>query len=120
MKLINSCQCAPEELQRVTFDLALMASGYESRSSYVAQSLQPNARRRIALGFHDRRLLCRDSNDQLYEQLGYTVVEANGGSARPIQEFTGLALDETKEPEINILVDYTSMTRVWYAGRFRC
>lgn len=109
---------APEELVGEHYDLALFASGYEARCTYVPRMFE---RTRIdsitVLGFAAvRDSEQRQENDRYFE---------NQWSSRPIvlsaddeEDLYPVlqSLAQSPKRELRILVDYSSMSRLWYAG----
>lgn len=120
MHLQSFSQVASEE---AAGDAALFvaASGYEQRAPHAAEKLQDlRAKRRIALGFMDRRVLAREDNDRRFRRLGFEVMEAEGSEMRPLATLIESTVAASKPgAKLRIVVDYTSMTRMWYAGVLR-
>ncbi len=97
----------------ITFDLFITSSGFESRATYLVQKININASKKIAFVFDDKLdKFNRKSNDKILLTKGFELIEANGDSGEKI-------IDKLKSLEfnssLNILVDYSSMTRIWYA-----
>jgi hypothetical protein len=116
MRLTESVQCTIDEVAALDLDLVVAGSGYETRSTFVPSHL---ARERIAqgvaLGFADRKVLNRHENDHWFGTSGYEMLEAEGNSDSVIRALLSEALVRIDRP-VRVLIDYTSMTRVWYAG----
>jgi hypothetical protein len=107
-----------EEIQAAIYDIALFASGYESRSTYIPRQLNRNLieHSRI-LGFdrlvHEKQ---RIKNDQFFES---TWAPVDGKIDADDNEAVIRILNETKKPSrqaLKIFVDYSSMSRLWYGG----
>ena len=76
------------------FDLFIAASGYEQRASFISNN-GINAEKKIVLAFEDNKEHSnRIINDAFFEKKGFKFIPIN----------------------INILIDYSSMTRVIYGG----
>lgn len=105
----------PNILRALPFDLIIAASGYETRSSYVLTKLNPEGKKKVSFGFDNNETLPqRLRNDSLYKLNGYSLIIANGDSDEMInKELSEVNLD--KKNNINILIDYSSMTRIWYS-----
>jgi hypothetical protein len=108
-----------EDVQASTYDLALFASGYERRSSFVAQQLDiSKLHRTLVLGFPSHRdAESRLLNDTFFKHgLGSEVVE----DVEPEDDQTIIntlsGLRPSAGQPLRLLVDYSSMSRVWYAG----
>lgn len=116
MNLVSTEQILLNELKAVAFDLAICASGYERRASHAACQLRNvRIRRKSVFGFLDRRVLSRQSNDRVFKQLGYKSNEVDGHDPGPLTELF-LEVVRTAGSPLRVLVDYSCMTRVWYAS----
>lgn len=116
MRLIEATQIAGPELDDVEFDVSIAASGYESRSTYVPSRVRIGPlSRRFAIGFTDRKVLARRANDKWYDTAGYEPIVSEGHSDTAVRSILAAILADAQQP-VKVLFDYTSMTRVWYAG----
>ncbi len=116
VRLIESTQCTLKDITQLQFDLCVAASGYESRSTFVPSQVAPaQITRRVALGFADRKVLSRRDNDSWYHNTGYELLTTEGNSDSVVRQVLGETLRASERP-VRVLFDYTSMTRVWYAG----
>jgi hypothetical protein len=98
------------------FDLCLVGCGYESRSAFLAERLeQAHARSRIALAFTERKVLSRKRNEKTLRKLGYKEHGATGNDMSEVKPVLDAALDMNAD-RAAIFIDYSCMTRVWYAG----
>lgn len=118
MRLIESNQCSFEAVTKLRFDLCVAASGYESRALFVPSRIsETSIGRRVALAFEEKkRTGFRLRNDVQLKKLGYALEPAEGNSGKVIQDVVADVVLSSPREEINILVDYSSMTRVWYGG----
>lgn len=109
-------QYSTEIINKINFDLIIVASGYETRAGYIAQTYNPIGRIKIALTFDNYSSLNqRIENDKLFSSLGYTFIKSEGDTDETIIDFLNtVRFDENLE--YNILVDYSSMTRIWYSS----
>jgi len=103
-------------VQDTDYDLAVFASGYEPRCTYIASKLKRRAIRRSAVcGFADfRDVTARQVNDSFFaagwldDQLGAT---ADDDAALYL-----LLRSLSSRRSHHILVDYSSMSRTWYSA----
>jgi hypothetical protein len=101
-----------------SYDIALLASGYESRCTYLPSIIQRDAVERAAVfGFSDFRAEPRRvENDEYYSKMwGVQPVIAESRDDSPIYGALRPLLAETGRP-LKVLVDYSSMSRLWYAA----
>lgn len=101
-------------------DLWIAASGYESRSFFASERLVNGlVDARIAFSFRDRKTEQRLKNDALFEASQFKLVEGDGNSdeeiRRILREFLGTKIGKC----VHIVVDYSCMTKCWYAGIVR-
>jgi hypothetical protein len=107
------------ELKQVSFDIAIFASGYESRSIFLAQNLQlKNFSKNIVFGFAEHKATEeRKANDLYYSSLLIDPIIVSSQDEKEIYQTLIHAFNDLKEKdEISILIDYTSMSRLWYSG----
>jgi hypothetical protein len=100
--------------------LAIFASGFEKRSTYVAsQFIQKTTRKIVVLGFAvELDVLSRPENDVFFRNhLNIGVTTCAGVDE---DKFLFGLLDETAELNqgvpLRLLVDYSVMTRAWYGA----
>lgn len=121
MKLQSIDQAPQSTLGELQFDVVIAASGYESRAPYVSQSSNiSGAGHRLTFGFRDRVKLARLSNDKKFKRLGFKAVGADGHTGEIIKEEVENAIRRTPGERATVLVDYSCMTKIWYAARLFC
>jgi len=107
-----------EEVLGARYDVGLFASGYEERCTYVASLVQPSAvENPIILGFSE---LVSDGqrlkNDLFFDQR-WTTNRINISGNDDQQVLVCLrALVAPSRRRLRLLVDYSSMSRLWYAA----
>ena len=100
------------------YDISLFASGYESRARYAPNIIDP---RRIAntlvFGFTEEADIGdRPQNDAFFSQRwGCEPILLSGDNEKSIYEYLHKYSQVTTNP-VHILVDYSSMSRLWYAA----
>lgn len=116
MDILQARQVPYHEALSKDFDMIIAVSGYESRSSFLVRQFDPGNASKQVIGFSDKtEILFRPSNDKVFEELGYRFFLWDGGTALDaFLLFQGL--DKIKTGEANILIDYSSMTKTWYAS----
>lgn len=116
MRVVNNIEeYSAESLEGVNFDLVIASSGFESRATYLACTRSIKSDYKFSVGFDNYRdLPTRNANDIKFKQLGYELILASGNTENAIVNLLGKF--EFKNNVINILIDYSCMTRVWYAS----
>ncbi|MBA4409708.1 MAG: hypothetical protein C0397_09840 [Odoribacter sp.] len=111
-------QINKEDLLQSKFDIVIMASGYESRASYLASILNINTDcKKIVLSFQNyKETQERTKNDELYSKLNYEPVECKENESNLIIDILNEFIIKSSIEKLSILIDYSSMTRVWYSA----
>jgi len=104
-------------LKDIDVDLFIAASGYESRSTFIAKQLQKySIQRKIVFKFIDENSVsARRLNDAYFENDGYEQIDVDGDSNVEVRRFFN-GVNWTSKFNWNIVVDYSVMTRVWYSA----
>lgn len=97
------------------YDLALICSGYESRSIQVHEK-----------GFEAKHIICfafksfcddeqRLKNDGYYHNAGISLTATDGDQSDSLNAILDAFVKDHIHHSLSVLVDYSCMTRVWYA-----
>lgn len=117
MILVSTTQVELEDVVAAKAAIFIGASGYETRATHLLRSLDPSRiRTKIAFGFRDRITSEREDNDRVLKRAGIPVRDALGDSGDEIEHLTRDAVSSTSDDPTAIIVDYSSMTRIWYAA----
>ncbi len=101
-----------------TYDLAIFACGYEARGRDFAKYLDKKfVKNVLVLSFADFRQSGDRKRNEEYFASEWTskLIEIDSREDRLIYDAIDSSVD-LKRPVIRILVDYSSMPRLWYAG----
>ncbi len=119
LNLKDVCNISFDELNEIYFDVGIFASGFESRASYLAKVIDfKKIEKPIVYGFAEHRINeIRISNDEFYSLQGVTPVIVSSQEEKDIYNslISQFARFDDKSV-INVLIDYTSMSRLWYSG----
>lgn len=117
MNLIHSGQVSEEQLLATRFDLMLAASGFESRATHAYTKTSIDGKpERVAFCFQDRSNAQREDNDRFFDRNSFTLIDAQGSHCSKIFNAVRSRIESTQGARIRIFVDYSSMTRAWYAA----
>lgn len=117
MNLVETCQIEEGDLANVNFDIYIGASGYESRATHSLKKLNIGAIPvKWAFGFKDRVTTQRVANDQDFDLHDISIFESEGDSGDRMTNELKALLHNIKATSVKIAIDYSSMTRAWYAG----
>lgn len=118
MTLTEIVNLTQNQVVKGQYDTIIVASGYESRASNVAEKLYNSpTKRKIALGFRDRLTDVRKKNDKTFRRLGYKIRVVDGNELETISPI--LQCENSNGLVRSVLIDISSMTRVWYGGVIR-
>jgi hypothetical protein len=117
MELDNACQVSPDELQNINFDAFIAVSGYESRCSYLVSQINvSNIPHKLVLAFTEKKeLLYREINNRKFQELGFTFCDVSSGNPQSFISTFNAILKAINKNNINILIDYSSMPKIWYS-----
>lgn len=116
MKLIETAQIQNSSLQSIIFDCFICSSGFEKRANFVAKSFKINSKSKFVIAFNNySNEPSRQVNDKFYKDSNFEFICQDGDQSGFFSFIWDRIFDIDRE-EINIAVDYTSMTRVWYSS----
>ncbi len=112
-------QINTQYLKETSIDLLLTASGYESRASFLTREiLNTDAiSEKEVLSFKTQ--LDNENhkeNDILFEKKLFKRTLSSGSSGRDIISILEKFISSTAKKKITIVIDYSSMTRIWYGA----
>lgn len=100
------------------YDLSLFASGYESRCIHIPGLINPNiVTNPLVFGFlEESKSGRRVQNDAFFsKKWNCAPIPLSGDDEKPIYEYLRKHTQSLNRP-IHILLDYSSMSRLWYAA----
>jgi hypothetical protein len=116
MDLIHSEQVPFDHVYSSDLDLVIGVSGYEKRSSYLMERIRLGDETKIVLAFKERtRELNRPQNDAIFRKLGFEFITVSGNEGLDVEGLLA-HLSVPDKDTLRILVDYSCMTKPWYAS----
>ena len=116
MEYLLAEQVPFDQLYIVDFDLIIAVSGYEERCTYLVDKIKTGDALCRVLAFSEKKNeLSRPGNDVRFRELGFEFTEQSGNECPETEELLTEIIDSGKS-QINILVDYSCMTKLWYAS----
>jgi hypothetical protein len=117
MKLKTIQQIDKVELQQKKFDLILASSGFESRAINLLSVVELASSNKYCFSFKSfERNISRRKNDKFFRDKGFRSVAVAGDDHRSVFEWLNRFLTKQTKEVLTILIDYSCMTRVWYAA----
>jgi len=114
MEVIKVNNIDIDELKSIEFDLAIFACGYEIRSSFLFQQ-NINSVEAICLKFlNHNEEKSFEKNAIIYGSI-FTIEQKHDENEQLIKYLNNY-IDSQKTKNLKILVDYSSMSRLWYSA----
>lgn len=107
-----------DSVRETRYGIALFASGYESRSIHIPSLIDPGLiANPLILGFMEEPYSGkRLENDKFYrDRWNLEPIPLSASNEKPIYEMLHEHA-QTVDRSLHILVDYSSMSRIWYAA----
>lgn len=117
MKLTTNLQISDDQLSEVKFDIAYFSCGYEKRSIFIKSKYVINSKINNVLEFVNEDRLKTRENKLFYDKsqdCNFILLE--GESDKEIITSLNKFFEEFERPEVNILIDYSSMTSIWFSS----
>jgi hypothetical protein len=118
MKVLRVTDVDFDSIRQEKYDVSLFASGYEARAIHVAGMLRRQLiTHPLVFGFTEEpHAGNRDANDRFYEEYWKQApIPMSGDDEKPIYEHLDHCA-RAVEGTIRIVLDYSSMSRLWYAA----
>lgn len=110
-------------MERDGFALFLAASGYESRGPHAAERLLNGMGdiTKLVFGFAEHKeVASRIHNDEEFQRLGFEMInDVPSRSGRELANTLRAALREASGDKLRVVIDYSCMTKTWYAAIVR-
>ena len=119
MKIDRIYDVNSESLINEIYDVAIFASGYESRCIYAPKSMKKhNIKEVIVFGFEDVSYPAqRKLNDEFYSDTFNKIpINLDSSDDSLIYKELNKFAKSKKQDSFHFLVDYSSMSRIWYSG----
>ncbi|PXY40857.1 hypothetical protein DMB65_09760 [Flavobacterium cheongpyeongense] len=117
MKLITTQQITEDQLSEIKFDISYFACGYEKRSIFFKSKHDVKSEVSHVLEFENEARLKTNENKLFYEKdSSCNFILSEGESGVEIINTLNAFFEKSKEGDINILIDYSSMTSIWFSS----
>jgi len=118
MELIHAHQLSFPELRAEQFDVLIAASGYETRCIELTSkmSIKKNAQKYVLAFKEKTKDSKRKANDKFFSKAGFHSITVSGEDKKELHVLLDKIFNRSREKEIKIFVDYSSMTKMWYAA----
>ena len=117
MDLLSTKQASVEMIESVMFDLFISSTGFEERCAVLVDKYTIQAKNKISLVSSKKHLnLFRHKNGKLFSKNDFSFIELSMDSNQPLLKYFEDFIVNNSEKDLDILVDYSGMTKVWYVG----
>jgi hypothetical protein len=118
MELINVKDIVFSDIQNKRYDLAFFSCGYENRAITISKTLNHQMLdNSIVLLFGERKNIGnRQENEAYFNSFENTKIELNFDNEEPIYDYLNHFLSQYNKKELHVLIDYSSMSRLWYVS----
>ncbi|HEY4784752.1 MAG TPA: hypothetical protein VIH57_01830 [Bacteroidales bacterium] len=116
MELDNTLQIPSECLQKQYFDAFIAVSAFESRSSFLAEKINTaTISDKIVLAYNEfSDCLYRSVNDKKFKDLDFSFFNVPSKDVSQLPHILNRIFLKNNKKSLDILIDYSSMTKVWY------
>lgn len=116
MELDNIEQVDFETIKNYQFDVLIVVSGYENRCTYLVEHFSASPLTKIVFAFTEKsKDGFRPGNDEFFRNLNFDFRESSGSTGNEIQKCLEEISENINNKRLRILVDYSCMTKEWYA-----
>lgn len=117
MDFLSSQQVSAELLETVDFDLFTTVSGNEYRCTYLAENINITAQQKVVLAFKAKsKDSNRKRNDKYFLKNGFGFIEISANQNDQLKLFLKDYFASTEKKSLNLLIDYSCMTKTWYSA----
>ena len=117
MEFISGNQITPSKIEEIKFDLILGASAKEDRSTHLFEKYSIEGTKKIVLQYQKNGFeLKKRLNTDLFNIQGFETLIINPDNSSHLVDFVESYLKTIRQSNINILIDYSCMTKESYAG----
>jgi hypothetical protein len=121
MELVHNYQVSFKELLTEKFDYIIAASGYQKRSTYLAENIDTGRSENLVITFNEPAFTeMRLENNRKFQKLGFFSVNAALDESSDIEKMMHRICSGKLARILNILVDYSCMSKVWIATIINC
>jgi hypothetical protein len=117
MELAQICYISYRTLHAEKINFFIAASGFQTRSTYLASmNPAPNARKfMLSFSEQDHQQL-RQLNESAFSEMGFQIFSASPDKPEKVDDLIRAVCNKSSGDEVTLLVDYSCMPRLWFAS----
>jgi hypothetical protein len=117
MELTHTCQISLNELKTERIDCIIATSGFHSRCTYLAENVKSEESKKLVITFDENYFTAlRKENESIFNKLGFVSAKAKADSGKEIEMLLEQVFRGNMSQELNIIVDYSCMPKIWLAA----
>jgi hypothetical protein len=116
MEIAHACQVQVEELVNQDFDLIVLGNKHNDRSSFLLRNYHIRTQHTLVLIDTDDKKEIRKIDPKLPPVHGLDVLEISSNDGERVVEFLETITSTLRQNELCILIDYSCLTKRWYAS----
>lgn len=117
MELVHNYQISLEELFNERIDYFITASGNQKRSTFLAENINLNNAKKLFLNTEkDSNHRITKENEKVFEKLGFSSFGTISDERKEVEQLLNSICREKPSSNMNILIDYSCMTKPCYAS----
>jgi hypothetical protein len=117
MELAHICQVNYRELRSEKINFFIAASGYQTRSTYLAGIKPALHANKYMLSFSERdHVDLRQMNEAAFSDMGFETCKVAPDKPEEVENFIQQICDASFHKEVILLVDYSCMPKLWFAS----
>jgi hypothetical protein len=116
MELMHNYQVSFDELLTEKFDCIIAASGYQKRSTYLAENVNFKNSEKLVISYDEpTNATMRLESEKIFINRGFNLIKASPHEGATIERLMHKICSGRTCKNINILIDYSCMTKIWNA-----
>jgi hypothetical protein len=117
MELVQICHVDNRILHSEKIDFIIAASGYQTRSTYLAgMNPAPNARKYMLSFAEKDHYEMRQRNESAFSEMGFQMFKVSSDKPEEVDDLIKTICNTSSGREATLLVDYSCMPRLWFAS----
>ena len=117
MELAQICQVNHKELRYEKIDFFIAASGYQTRSTYLAGLNPASQAHKYMLSFSEEdHLELRQKHEAEFSGMGFKVFKVASDKPAEVEELVKRICNTSSSRKVTFLIDYSCMPKLWFAS----
>jgi hypothetical protein len=117
MELAHVCHVDHRELRCEKIDFFIAASGYQTRSTYLANhNPAPDSKKYVFSFTEDDHSELRRQHENAFSKMNFETCRVTEDKPEELEEFIKKICNTSSKKEVTLLVDYSCMPRSWFAS----